>query len=91
MAIANLGFSQGVHYWEIICPSKCIGVEVGIIKNWGETPFAEINKKDSVTSEFNTSTARTLCLRLNLHVGQLEVWIKEAPEKSLKTQKIEKA
>lgn len=67
LAIANLGFTQGVHYWEIICPSKCIGVEVGVIKNWGTTAIAEINKNTSVTHEFNTSTARNLCLRLDMN------------------------
>mmetsp|Transcript_28554 Transcript_28554/g.25495 ORF Transcript_28554/g.25495 Transcript_28554/m.25495 type:complete len:82 (-) Transcript_28554:267-512(-) len=32
IAIANFGFSQGVHFWEIICPKSCNNIQIGIIR-----------------------------------------------------------
>ena len=32
LAIGSLGFSEGVHYWEIYCPLSCENLGVGVIK-----------------------------------------------------------
>lgn len=33
-AIADRGFSQGVHYWEINCPLSCEGIQVFLYSNY---------------------------------------------------------
>lgn len=88
LAIANQGFSSGVHYWEVICPNKCAGIEVGVVKDW--TDPNSVDKKECITTEFNTSTARTLCLRLDCYKGLLEVWI-SANQKGKRVHSISKA
>jgi hypothetical protein len=30
---SNLSFSRGIHYWEVICPISCSGLEFGVKNN----------------------------------------------------------
>ena len=84
-AITNYGFSQGVHYWEIICPNKCAGIEVGVVDEGWTLPEPGELKNKYVFVDFNTSTARTICLELDLNDLIFHAWLKpnESKKKSV--------
>jgi len=85
VAKTNYGFSQGVHYWEIICPIKCTGIEVGIVKEKPEK--TEEGEDEYIFFEFNTSTARIICIQLDLNNLEISAWL-QANEAKKKTQKL---
>jgi len=75
LAIAEVGFESGVHYWEIICPKHCKNVNVGVIREgWSIANSVVTNAKLQVHS-FKTSTPRVIGLRLDLNKGELLFWL----------------
>lgn len=75
LAITDVGFESGVHYWEIICPKHCKNVHVGVIKKgWSITNPAPNNSLLQAHS-FKTSTPRVIGLRLDLNKGELYFWL----------------
>jgi len=74
-AIANYGFSHGTHYWEMICPNKCAGIEVGVTNNQSITEDVS-NGTKFVLFEFNTSTARIICIQMDLANMEVSAWLK---------------
>jgi len=76
VAITNYGFSQGTHYWEIICPNKCAGIEIGIVKAGWTLPEPQDIKNEYIFFDFNTSTTRTICFQLNFEALEASAWIK---------------
>jgi len=88
VATTNYGFSQGVHYWEIICPVKCTGIEVGVAKEDSSNSETKEEKEDEyVFFEFNTSTARIICIQLDLNNLEIHAWL-QSNESKKKTQKL---
>lgn len=75
IAIGNIGFKTGIHYWEIICPKHCKNIHVGVIQEgWSSTnPAADNNLIQANT--FKTSTPRVIGLRLDLIRGELRFWL----------------
>jgi len=65
----NYGFSSGVHYWEIICPLSCNGLNLGVVKIE--------NKKLTVEemSVFRTTTSRVVGVLLDLEKLKLQFWL----------------
>jgi len=75
-------FTEGVHYWEIICPISINNIHVGVISP-GSAP-------QIVTQDFLSSTRRTIGVCLNLNTRELSFWIngkhnKKNKNKQLKT------
>jgi len=86
IAITNYGLSQGAHSWEIICPNKCTGIEVGIVKAGWNLPETQDLKNEYIFFDFNTSTTRTLCLHLDFEASEISAWIKSNDIKIKKAQ-----
>jgi len=75
IAIANIGFKTGIHYWEIICPKQCKNINVGIIQEgWTLTNTSADNALIQANA-FKTSTPRVIGLRLDLIRGELRFWL----------------
>lgn len=63
---SNLTFKRGVHYWEVICPISCSGIEFGIKDK-------ETNEITCVT--FRTTTPRIVGMRLDMEALNLNFWL----------------
>jgi len=75
LAVADVGFESGVHYWEIICPKHCKNVHIGVIREgWSLTNLA-LNAPLLQAQTFKTSTPRVVGLRLDLNKGELNFWL----------------
>jgi hypothetical protein len=72
VAAANIGFSSGVHFWEIICPISCANIGIGIVrKGWEKqkaNDFCEF-------ATFKTTTPRVVGVQLNLETFHLNFWL----------------
>jgi hypothetical protein len=72
IAVANVGFSSGVHFWEIICPISCGNIGIGIVrKGWNKfnpTDFCEF-------ASFKTTTPRVVGVEINLETFNLNFWL----------------
>jgi len=86
VAITNYGLSQGAHYWEILCPNKCTGIEFGVVKAGWNLPETQDLKNDYIFFDFNTSTSRTVCLSLDFEAREISAWIKSNETKIKKAQ-----
>eukprot|EP00347_Sterkiella_histriomuscorum_P017580 403348792 len=65
-ARANKAFSEGVHYWEIICPISCQTLQIGVSNK---------NQKEEVVQQFRTTTPRVIGIELNLDKLTLNFWL----------------
>lgn len=63
---SNITFKRGIHYWEIICPISCSGIEFGV-KN------KETN--EVIWVAFRTTTSRIVGMRLDLESCSLNFWL----------------
>jgi len=68
---SNIDFTRGIHYWEIICPISCSGIEFGI-KN------KETN--DKIWVSFRTTTPRVVGMKLDLEHYTLSFWLNGRPQ-----------
>ena len=89
IAIANIGFRSGVHYWEIICPKSCTNISIGVIKEGWSISNPSVNAKLLEAHTFRTTTSRTVGLRLDLNKGEFKCWLNGLFQPS-KTRSIEK-
>lgn len=70
-AVANLAYSEGVHYWEIICPVQCTSLSIGVIKD---------DMKTEQMAQFRTTTPRTCGVELDLSKMKLKFWLNGRPQ-----------
>ena len=89
IAIANIGFRSGVHYWEVICPKSCTNISIGVIKEGWSISNPSVNAKLLEAQTFRTTTSRTVGLRLDLNKGEFKCWLNGLMQPS-KTRTIEK-
>jgi hypothetical protein len=68
---SNITFKRGIHYWEIICPIACSGIEFGI-KN------RETN--EIIWATFRTTTPRVVGMQLDLTSQTLKFWLNGRPQ-----------
>lgn len=68
MLIANVGYTQGVHFWEFYCPVSLYGISFGVSRKDGTAWKYE-------WFEFTSSTSRTVSFRLNLESHKLLAWV----------------
>ena len=65
MAVSNKAFQFGVHYWEIVCPLSCSGLQIGIVS------------EDRTTEHFvsfRTTTPRVIGVELDTTSRTLDFW-----------------
>ena len=53
---SNFPFKRGIHYWEIICPISCSGIEFGVKK---------METNENILVSFRTTTPRVVGVRLD--------------------------
>ncbi|CAD8078852.1 unnamed protein product [Paramecium sonneborni] len=70
LAIANICFSEGVHYWEIVCPFNTDGVKIGISKQSSPSENFEGH-----LFEFKTTTQRVVGVLLNFNEQSLQFYL----------------
>ncbi|CAK71945.1 unnamed protein product (macronuclear) [Paramecium tetraurelia] len=70
LAIANVCFSEGVHYWEIVCPFNTDGVKIGISKQ--QSPSENF---EGHLFEFKTTTQRVVGVLLNFNEQSLQFYL----------------
>jgi len=75
IAICNMGFTSGTHYWEIICPRSCNNIQIGIIREGWSISNPTTNNSLHQLVQFRTSTPRVVGLRLDLNKGELYFWL----------------
>ena len=68
---SNLSFKTGVHYWEIICPVSCSGIEFGVENRKTLAQFV---------NSFRTTTPRTVGVKLDLVSLKLEYFMNGRPQ-----------
>ena len=73
-AITNFGYTHGSPYWEIICPNRCFGIAVGVVKDKWNIPENKMNKNKYELFEFNTSTSRTIGINLDFGKNEIKVY-----------------
>jgi len=78
--VANMTFTEGAHYWEIICPISINNIHVGI-QSVG-------NPATVITQDFVSSTRRTIGVYLNLNERALSFWINGKNNKKTKNKTI---
>jgi hypothetical protein len=63
---SNVTFKDGIHYWEIICPISCSGIEFGVQ-----------NKQtlEQIIGTFRTTTPRTVGVLLDLTKNKLSFFL----------------
>jgi len=66
-AICNTPLTEGIHYWEIICPIRLEGILFGITTK-GENPI-------SFTQNFQSTTERVVGVELNLNTLEIRYFI----------------
>jgi len=47
LLVANKGFTQGEHYWELITPINCNGMQMGVVEEDYNLNELNINKENS--------------------------------------------
>jgi hypothetical protein len=72
--------SEGIHYWEVICPIKTGGILFGITTK-GKEPI-------SVTQTFHSTTARSVVVELNFDTGEIRYFIQGRHFKKIKNKKL---
>ncbi|CAD8160802.1 unnamed protein product [Paramecium pentaurelia] len=70
LAMANVCFSEGVHYWEIVCPFNTDGVKIGISKQ--QSPSENF---EGHLFEFKTTTQRVVGVLLNFNEQSLQFYL----------------
>jgi len=75
-----MAFTEGVHYWEIICPISINNIQVGVCSQ-GTQPQV-------VTQDFMSSTRRTIGVYLNLNDRYMSFWINGKHSKKNKNKPI---
>jgi hypothetical protein len=83
--IGNMGFQEGVHYWEIICPIFCNSIDFGVTYN-----PAKVSKTNTISEQFFSSTKRTVGVMLDLTQGQVSFWLNSRMLKKNKTKELKK-
>ena len=66
--ICDQPFSQGVHYWEIICPVSVEHIQFGVTASTKQAGF-------SVLQTFKSTTKRTVGVMLDIKYGKLSFWL----------------
>lgn len=59
--IGSIGFNEGVHYWEIICPIFCNSIDFGVTSD-----PKNLTKQNTISEQFFSTTKRTVGIELNL-------------------------
>lgn len=76
LCFGSVGFSQGIHYWEIICPLSCDNISVGVIKE-GFSLKNSYNQNLALASlwQFRTSTPRVIGIRIDFNTLEVRCWL----------------
>lgn len=63
-----MSFKAGIHYWEIICPISCSGIEFGVV-----------NKvtNDYISAAFRTTTPRVVSMKIDFESMSLSFWLNQ--------------
>jgi len=83
--IGSIGFSEGVHYWEVICPIFCNSIDFGVTFN----PH-KVTKNNTISEQFLSTTKRTVGVMLDLSRGQISFWLNSRMLKKNKTKELKK-
>jgi len=75
-AVANIGFKEGVHYWEINCPLSCENISLGVIKE-GFHSNKPMNQNMTLASlwQFRTSTPRIIGIKMDFNNLEVRCWL----------------
>jgi hypothetical protein len=68
--VGNMAFSEGQHYWEVICPITCNTIQFGVTCN-----PTKIDVSNSIIESFLSTTKRTVGVVLDLNAGTLYFWM----------------
>ena len=63
---SNLSFKVGIHYWEIICPISCSGIEFGMLNK---------DTNDYISATFRTTTPRVVGMKIDFDALTLSFWL----------------
>jgi hypothetical protein len=67
-AIGDMGFSEGIHYWELICPVLCSGIEFGVTAGLNDPAL-------TITQIIYSTSKRTVGVMLDLKAGIMSFWM----------------
>lgn len=79
-AVCNTAMTEGVHYWEIMCPMRLHGLLFGVTTK-GDNPI-------TVTQTFHSSTERVVGVELNLTTLEIRYFIQSRYCKKNKCKKL---
>ncbi len=62
LLVTNFGFDKGEHFWEIIAPFNCNGMNIGVVEDKYNLNDLNLNKDNSkfIVQSFRTSTTRNI-------------------------------
>lgn len=70
---SNVSFKSGIHYWEVICPVSCSGIEFGVVNK---------DTNDWVSSTFRTTTPRVVGMKIDFESMSLSFWLNQRLKKT---------
>ena len=65
IVISNKAFGDGVHYWELVCPLSCAGLQMGVVDK---------NRATEHMTSFRTTTPRVIGVELDMIKRTLSFW-----------------